>query len=446
MVLTGVKELDCLFQEAIAPLAEVTTVINQLTQTKLYMLKSCGFTEKGYTVLRTVTEAGEVGGEIINGEREPVHTAAAITALETEVANAKAALIAAEKKLPAPEDDADATVDAVAAVDKTALTVRLTAAEKKLAEAAVIAAVDAVASAKKVAKDKEQALVALKSLREVANAKAALSAAEKKQAALGDDADAAVVAAAVDAVVAAKKVAEVKEQARIPLESLPADGRAASPADAVRRLLAALKDRHENPRDNAVDPDRKYRPEWAPPTKSSGKTDDVHSGVTYIKLNTVKFNIEPEPNRLNSESESDCTENNDLLDAMQKLEAFWDLNMQMYKALMMQRRYVNFLSACAKTDQDVYIKQIEALFSIKDQEKAVAAIEQNVGAMKLQLKGLDDILKSITKETSSVQSGLKEWYVPVGKLTRRLCGAFACVYLAALTAQLQVHAQLSRRW
>lgn len=242
MVQMGVKELDILFQESIVPLAEVTTIINQLTQTKMFMLKSCGFTEEGYKV----NEKGAVeNGNIETGEGSLA---------------------------------------------------------------------------------------------------------------------------------------------------------CASPAEAVRRLLAALKHRGVNPRDNKVDPARKYRPEWAPPTKSDGKT---ASGVTYIKLNTVKFNIESGP---------DCIENNDLLDAMQKLEYFWDLNMQMYKALMMQRRYVNFLSACAKTDQDVYVKQIAELYATEEEQgRAVAALKQNVGAMKLQLKSLDDILKSIAKETSSMQSGLTEW-------------------------------------
>ena len=152
--------------------------------------------------------------------------------------------------------------------------------------------------------------------------------------------------------------------------------------------------------------------QWAPPTTSDGKTSNTGSGKfeTYIQLQFCKFNIESLEEDAAVDKHS-FPENHDLLDAMGKVEYFWNLNMQLYKAMAMQRSYVLFLSACARMDKSTYVKTLVSQYGSTGAEfdKVKAALKKNVDAFKIQLTAIDDIMKNCADETKAIEKELQVW-------------------------------------
>ena len=81
------------------------------------------------------------------------------------------------------------------------------------------------------------------------------------------------------------------------------------------------------------------------------------------------------------------------------------------QAMSMQRKYVQFLSACAKTDASRYAKLLEARFGDDPVSKQTAhdALAHNVENIKKMLKAVKDVLIGCQKDMSAMQNALKAW-------------------------------------
>ena len=140
---------------------------------------------------------------------------------------------------------------------------------------------------------------------------------------------------------------------------------------ALENLENALKKR-------ARDPDPSKPPVvWAPPNLRAPKNDET-AGVSELKF--VKMNLE--------ESAKTHPSDGELLEAIVTFESFWEMNSKMFKAMVLQRKMVNFLAACARTDGYRFSKMIlertrdspaEVPATVSDPERAAAldAVKKN---------------------------------------------------------------------
>ena len=79
--------------------------------------------------------------------------------------------------------------------------------------------------------------------------------------------------------------------------------------------------------------------------------------------------------------------------------------------MSMQRKYVQFLCACAKTDASRYAKLLDARFGDDPLSKKTAfdALESNVANIKKMLKAVKDVLIGCQKDMTAMQAVLKTW-------------------------------------
>lgn len=79
--------------------------------------------------------------------------------------------------------------------------------------------------------------------------------------------------------------------------------------------------------------------------------------------------------------------------------------------MSMQRKYVQFLSACAKTDTARYAKILEARFGDDpvSQQTAYDALKHNVENIKKILKAVKDVLIGCQKDFLAMQNAHKAW-------------------------------------
>jgi len=140
---------------------------------------------------------------------------------------------------------------------------------------------------------------------------------------------------------------------------------------ALENLENALKER-------ARDPDPSKPPVvWAPPNLRA-PSDEETAGVSELKF--VKMNLK--------ESAKTHPPDGELLEAIVTFESFWEMNSKMFKAMVLQRKMVNFLAACARTDGSRFSKMLlertrdspaEVLATMSDPERAAAldAVNKN---------------------------------------------------------------------
>ena len=86
--------------------------------------------------------------------------------------------------------------------------------------------------------------------------------------------------------------------------------------------------------------------------------------------------------------------------------------MCLYKGLAMQMKYLTFLSGCAKTDTARFAKLLTTNcgpLGSQGFDKAIAALKENVGSIKLQLKALKDSLETCSRDISGIRSELSKW-------------------------------------
>jgi hypothetical protein len=164
--------------------------------------------------------------------------------------------------------------------------------------------------------------------------------------------------------------------------------RAFNVPDAFKRLHKALKIKAGTQETRQGD-----SPTWAPPRLRSATTDN--GKATYRELNFIRFKLDTHA---------------DILTAVEAVETFWKMTLMLYKAMSMQRKYVLFLSACAKTDAARYAKMLQARFDDEEsRQTAQEALKNNVTNIKKMLKATKDVLVGCQKDIQAMQSYLKEW-------------------------------------
>lgn len=177
---------------------------------------------------------------------------------------------------------------------------------------------------------------------------------------------------------------------------------------AMKSLRKATKAREAAPLPNAHDPSKTFPPEWCPPRlrETTGL-----GGGSYVGLKLSRHNLLSPDDDEASQPEGVFLENKDILDAVEKVEVFWNLNMQLYKGIALQRKFVMFLSACMVTDKDNFAKLIEARYPQGSTNFDIAAksLKKNVQAIKHQVRGLSDVLKGCSIQTAAMNSEISVW-------------------------------------
>ena len=154
----------------------------------------------------------------------------------------------------------------------------------------------------------------------------------------------------------------------------------------------------------------KWTPSWAPPKFSTKDMDVGAQTVAYSALAFSRYHIEDvagEP----------TNPNEDLVDAMSKFELWWDINMQMHKVMGLQRSYVLFFCACAKTDQLPFVEMLKAQFGVdpvsgeptESLKNACAALERNINSFKRMRDEVGGVMSHCSAEMAAVYKELNEW-------------------------------------
>lgn len=199
-------------------------------------------------------------------------------------------------------------------------------------------------------------------------------------------------------------------------EALKATGKlegiemSANITECMKSLRKAIKERETAPKPNTHDPSKSFPPEWCPPRlrEAIGLGEGGHR---YVALKLSRHHLLSPDDNEESQPEGAFPENADLLDAVEKLEVFWNLNMQLYKGIALQRKYVMFLSACMVVDKDNFAKLIEARYPQGSPNFNIAkdALTNNVQAINNQVKGLSDVLKGCSIQTAAMNSEISVW-------------------------------------
>ena len=188
------------------------------------------------------------------------------------------------------------------------------------------------------------------------------------------------------------------------------DGAAPTIEEALRNIKEVLRAREQESLAAAGGVRDQWTPSWAPPKFVTRDMDLGAQTVAYSQLGFSRYRLEDRPDEA-------INPNEDLADALSKFELWWDLNMQLYKVMGLQRNYVTFFCACARTDQLRFSETIKAQFGvdpITDEPTAAlrnaeAALVKNIEAFKQMKAEVSNVMQHCSKDTAAVYKELNKW-------------------------------------
>ena len=141
-------------------------------------------------------------------------------------------------------------------------------------------------------------------------------------------------------------------------------------------------------------------------------TDRMELGLGSATYSTLKFSRY----HLQSDDGSE-NPNEDLLDAVSKLELWYTINVQMIKAMGLQRDYILFFMACTKTDQIHFSEMLRATYGedpetnepSKSLAMALQAMQTNVAMLKIMKDEIGMIMRSSTLVMNAVYREHTAW-------------------------------------
>ena len=104
--------------------------------------------------------------------------------------------------------------------------------------------------------------------------------------------------------------------------------------------------------------------------------------------------------------------NEKYLRAIEKIEGYWNTNVQLYAAMVMQTKTINFVAACAKTDQGRFEKMLSARFQKKQVQKGGLVYEtlrQNMENLTVLKSAVKDLAESLSRDTTEMTRQIGAW-------------------------------------